>query len=486
MAGSRALITGVGGQDGSLLARLLLGEGYEVAGVVRREPEAYAESLGDLVTRIELVRADLLHHDSLVEALRSTRPTEVYNLAAPSFVPRSWDEPILTAEFAAVGVTSMLEAIRRGRPGDPLLPGVVERDLRRAARDAADRGDRRRARSRRTASRRRTPTSSPRATAGATACSRAAGSSTTTSRRCGRSTSCRARSRAPPPRSRSGSSDELVLGDLDARRDWGYAGDYVRAMWLMLQQDEPGDYVVATGETHSVEELVEQAFARGRARLARLTSAATRRSTAGAAELHDLVGDAAKARQRLGWKPEVELRRARPAPRRGGARAAGSRRNRERVDLVVRAGRLVPGEGGRPRRTSLAQLRGAVEGLADARRDRRRALAGRTGPLRRRSTSGSEPASRRRDRTAAGDRLERRQPEALVEAREDERGGTAVERHELVASARRPATRPRPAAPPASWPTPVSTSRSSGRSARSRANASNSRSWFLCGHGRAG
>ena len=133
MAGSRALITGVGGQDGSLLAGLLLDEGYEVAGVVRREPEAYAESLGDLVDPDRARARRPARHGSLVEALRSTRPTEVYNLAAPSFVPRSWDEPILTAEFAAVGATSMLEAIRRGRPGDPLLPGVVERDLRRAA-----------------------------------------------------------------------------------------------------------------------------------------------------------------------------------------------------------------------------------------------------------------------------------------------------------------------------------------------------------------
>ena len=116
MRARRALVTGVGGQDGSLLARLLLAEGYEVAGVVRREPEAYAESLGDLVARIELVAADLLRQPSLAEALRATRPTEVYNLAAPSFVPRSWDEPILTAEFAAVGATSMLEAIREVDP----------------------------------------------------------------------------------------------------------------------------------------------------------------------------------------------------------------------------------------------------------------------------------------------------------------------------------------------------------------------------------
>ena len=112
----RALVTGVGGQDGALLARLLLDNDYEVAGIVRREPAAYAESLGELRAAIELVEADLLDRDSLVAALRATGPVEVYNLAAPSFVPRSWDEPIRTAEFAAVGATSMLEAIREVDP----------------------------------------------------------------------------------------------------------------------------------------------------------------------------------------------------------------------------------------------------------------------------------------------------------------------------------------------------------------------------------
>ena len=113
MSTRRALVTGVGGQDGALLARLLLDHGYDVAGIVRRDPGAYADNLGELAAAIEFVRADLLDRESLAEALRATRPDEVYNLAAPSFVPRSWDEPVLTAEFAAVGATSMLEAIRQ-------------------------------------------------------------------------------------------------------------------------------------------------------------------------------------------------------------------------------------------------------------------------------------------------------------------------------------------------------------------------------------
>jgi len=305
MAGSRALITGVGGQDGSLLARLLLDEGYEVAGVVRREPEAYAESLGDLVTRIELVRADLLRHDSLVEALRATRPNEVYNLAAPSFVPRSWDEPILTAEFAAVGATSMLEAIRE-----------VDQGIRfyQASSSEIFGEPRETPQTEETAPRPLTPYGVAKAYAHFIAASYR--------KRYGMFTSCgilynhesplrpvqflpRKVARAAAAIS-LGLEDELVLGDLTARRDWGYAGDYVRAMWLMLQHSEPGDYVVATGVSHSVEELVDCAFAAvgldWREHVRSDTSLYR-----GAAELHDLVGDSAKARTVLGWEPEVSF-----------------------------------------------------------------------------------------------------------------------------------------------------------------------------------
>ena len=301
----RALITGIGGQDGALLAALLLAEGYEVAGVVRRDPSEYVDNLADVAGRIEFVRADLLHHTSLVQALQATRPTEVYNLAAPSFVPRSWDEPILTAEFAAVGATSMLEAIREVDPsirfyqassseifGDPRETPQTEE----------------------TAPSPLTPYGVAKAYAHFIAGSYR--------RRYGMFTSCgilynhesplrpvhflpRKVARAAAAIS-LGLEHELVLGDLTARRDWGYAGDYVRAMWLMLQHDEPGDYVVATGVSRSVEELVACAFdavSLDWREHVRSDPALFR----GRAELHDLVGDASKARRVLGWEPEVSF-----------------------------------------------------------------------------------------------------------------------------------------------------------------------------------
>ena len=301
----RAFITGVGGQDGALLAALLLDQGYEVTGVVRRDPEAYAESLGDVRSRIELVRADLLHHTSLVQALQATRPTEVYNLAAPSFVPRSWDEPILTAEFAAVGATSMLEAIREVDPTIRFYQASSS-EIFGEPREAPQTEE--------TAPSPVTPYGVAKAYAHFIAASYR--------RRYGMFTCCgilyNHESPLRPvdflPRKVShavaaislGLEDELVLGDLSARRDWGYAGDYVRAMWLMLQHDEPGDYIVATGVSHSVEELVACAFDavsldwRDHVR----SDEALYRGTA---ELHDLVGDASKARRVLGWEPVVSF-----------------------------------------------------------------------------------------------------------------------------------------------------------------------------------
>jgi GDPmannose 4,6-dehydratase len=299
----RALVTGIGGQDGSLLARLLLHEGYEVAGVVRRDPSAYADTLGGLIDRIELVRADLLHHTSLVQALQATRPTEVYNLAAPSFVPRSWDEPIVTAEFAAVGATSMLEAIREVDPSIRFYQASSS-EIFGEPRETPQ--------SEETAPSPVTPYGVAKAYAHFIAASYR--------RRYGMFTCCgilyNHESPLRPvhflPRKVAhaaaaislGLESELVLGDLSARRDWGYAGDYVRAMWLMLQHSEPGDYVVATGVSHSVEELVDHAFA-----AVGLDWSDHIRSDPslyrGAAELHDLVGDASKAHRVLGWRPEV-------------------------------------------------------------------------------------------------------------------------------------------------------------------------------------
>jgi GDPmannose 4,6-dehydratase len=301
----RALVTGVGGQDGALLSALLLAEGYHVAGVVRRDPESYAENLGHIGSEIEFVAADLLDRESLAAALRATGASEVYNLAAPSFVPRSWDEPILTAEFAAVGATSMLEAIREVDPSIRFYQASSSEIF----------GE-----PRETPQTEETPPSplTPYGVAKAYA-HFIAGSYR---RRYGMFTCCgilynhesplrpvdflpRKVARAAAAIS-LGLEHELVLGDLSARRDWGYAGDYVRAMWLMLRHDEPGDYIVATGVSRSVEELVACAFdavsldwrdhVRSDPSLFR-----------GTAELHDLVGDASRARRILGWEPEVSF-----------------------------------------------------------------------------------------------------------------------------------------------------------------------------------
>ena len=307
MATPRAFITGVGGQDGSLLAALLLDNGYEVVGVVGGAPAPQSDSLAPQQERHERGEAAQRHHGSLVAALRATRPTEVYNLAAPSFVPRSWDEPILTAEFAAVGATSMLEAIRE-----------VDLSIRFYQASSSEIfGE-----PRETPQTEDTPLSplTPYGVAKAYA-HFIAGSYR---RRYGMFTSCgilynhesplrpvdflpRKVARAAAAIS-LGLERELVLGDLTARRDWGYAGDYVRAMWLMLQHDEPGDYVVATGVSHSVEDLVACAF--DAVSLEWRDHVRTDPSLfRGTAELHDLVGDASKARRVLGWEAEVTLER---------------------------------------------------------------------------------------------------------------------------------------------------------------------------------
>jgi GDPmannose 4,6-dehydratase len=302
-ATKRALITGVGGQDGSLLAELLLEQRYEVFGVIRREPDAYATNLATVGDRVTLLRADLLDRTSLAGVLADIRPREVYNLASPSFVPRSWDEPVLTAEFAAVGVTSLLEAIREVDPQIRFYQASSSEIF---------------------GEPRETPQTetTPLAPVTPYGVAKAYGHFIVASyrRRYGTFGCCGILYNHESPRrpldflprkvSRAaaaislGLQQELVLGDLSARRDWGYAVDSVRAMWLMLQQDEPGDYVVATGEPHSVEELVACAF--GSVGLDwREFVRSDERLCRGAAELHHLVGDSSKARSALGWAPSV-------------------------------------------------------------------------------------------------------------------------------------------------------------------------------------
>ena len=300
----RALITGVGGQDGSLLAELLLDEGYEVTGLVRPGAPHY-ENLDSVEGRIELHEADLLNQASLAQALRAARPQEVYNLAAPSFVPATWEQPVQTAEFAAVGATSLLEAIRIVDPsirfyqassseifGDPAespqtedtpLAPVTPYGVAKAYAHFSAR--------------------SYRHMYGLYACSGILYNHE----------SPRRPLKFLPRKVAHGAAaislgleDELVLGDLDATRDWGYAGDYVRAMWLMLQQDSPDDYVISSGESHSVRELVESAFARVHLDWrdhVRVDPSLQR----GAAELHRLVGNPARARAQLGWQPRVDF-----------------------------------------------------------------------------------------------------------------------------------------------------------------------------------
>ena len=305
MAARRALITGIAGQDGSLLAELLLEEGYEVFGIVRRATSEQFDNLAAIRDRIELVQADLLDELSLVDALRECRPQEVFNLASPSFVPRSWEQPVLTAEFAAVGVTALLESIRRvdpeirfyqassseifGEPREvpqteetPLLP-VTPYGVAKAYGHLIVRSYRRRY--------------------GLYVGSGILYNHESPRRPLDFVTRKIAHAAAAIS---LGIEGELWLGDLDARRDWGYAGDYVRAMALMLRQEEPDDFVIASGVAHSVQELVELAFSHvglDWREYVHIDESLRR----GAAELHDLVGDSSKARARLGWTPTMDF-----------------------------------------------------------------------------------------------------------------------------------------------------------------------------------
>jgi len=296
---SRAIITGAAGQDGSYLAELLLDRGYAVVGLVR-DPAADHPNLAAIRDRVELVGADLLDHDGLAALLRDHRPTEIYNLASPSFVPRSWDFPVETAEFAAVGVTSLLEAVR----------GVDETIRVYQASSSEIFGEPR-----------QVPQSeeTPLAPVTPYGVAKAYGHFIIGSyrRRYGLHASCGILYNHESPRRpqtflpskvahAAAQRADVSLGDLDAQRDWGYAVDYVEAMWRMLQQDEPGDYVIATGELHTVEQLAEIAYAHvglDWREHVHVDESLKR----GQAELHQLIGDASKARERLGWQPSVSF-----------------------------------------------------------------------------------------------------------------------------------------------------------------------------------
>ena len=300
-----ALITGVTGQDGSYLAEFLLEQGYRVVGMVRRTSTINFSRLEHIQSKIEIAQGDLLDQMSVIGILNEYRPDEVYNLAAQSFVPTSFTQPVLTGEFTALGVTRMLEAIRIVDPrirfyqasSSEMFGKVVEVPQRES-----------------TPFYPRSPygvakvyghwiTVNYRESYDIFGCSGILFNHESPRRGLEFVTHKITHGAA---RIKLGLANELRLGNLDSRRDWGYAGDYVRAMWLMLQQDNPDDYVVATGETHSVREFVEEAF--GCLGLDWREYVVQDAKFYRPAEVDLLVGDAGKAKRELGWEPEVDFK----------------------------------------------------------------------------------------------------------------------------------------------------------------------------------
>ena len=303
-AARRALITGITGQDGSYLAELLLDQGYEVVGMVRRSSTVNFERIAHIQDRISVAAGDLLDEVSRIKLLREHRPDEVYNLAAQSFVQTSWGQPVLTGETTALGVTRVLDAIR-----------IVDAEIRFYQASSSEMFGK----AVETPQRETTPFH-PRSPYGVakvyghwiTVNYRESYGLYAVSGMCFNHESPRRglefvtrKVANGVARIHHGLSDSLHLGNLDARRDWGFAGDYVRAMWLMLQQDRADDYVVATGETHSVRELCELAF--GHVGLSYEDHVVIDPAFMRPAEVDVLTGDAAKAERVLGWKPEVSF-----------------------------------------------------------------------------------------------------------------------------------------------------------------------------------
>ncbi len=300
----RALITGVSGQDGSYLAELLLSKGYEVWGIVRRLSAENYERIEHIRDQITLVQGDLLDQSSLAAALTESEPDEVYNLAAQSFVPTSWTQPVLTAEFTSVGVTRLLEAIRQVNPRVRFYQASSS-EMYGKVREVPQGED--------------TPFY-PRSPYGV---AKVYGHFITVNYRESYDMHCTSGilfNHESPRRGidfvtrkvsdavariKLGLQTELAMGNLEAQRDWGFAGDYVEAMWLMLQQDEPDDYVIATGETHSVERLVEIAFSH--VGLDWHDHVVLDERFVRPAEVDLLIGDRSKAEAKLRWTPTVSF-----------------------------------------------------------------------------------------------------------------------------------------------------------------------------------
>jgi GDPmannose 4,6-dehydratase len=300
----KALITGVTGQDGSYLAEFLLKKDYRVYGLIRRSSTINFERISHLQDQIELVPGDLLDESSLISALRHTEPDEVYNLAAQSFVPTSWSQPVLTGEFTALGVTRLIEAVRVVNPGirfyqasSSEMFGMVEHSPQNES----------------TRFYPRSPygvaklyghwiTVNARESYGLFGCSGILFNHESPRRGIEFVTR---RVSYGAAKIRLGLQEKLKMGNLDAERDWGFAGDYVEAMWLMLQQETPDDFVIATGETHPVRRLLEVAF--NRVGLDYRKFVETDSTLLRPAEVHHLRGDYSKARRKFGWKPKVNF-----------------------------------------------------------------------------------------------------------------------------------------------------------------------------------
>jgi len=298
----RALITGITGQDGTYLAEFLLGKGYEVHGMVRRASTESFERMGHLQPQLQLHQADLLDQLSIITLLNEVRPHEVYNLAAQSFVPTSFSQPLLTSEFTALGVTRMLEAIRLVDAKIKFYQASSSEMFGRVREEPQNENN----------------SFWPRSPYGV---AKAYGHWITVNYRESYDMFCCSGilfNHESPLRSKEfvtrkisdavariklGLQPKLALGNLDAQRDWGFAGDYVEAMWLMLQQEHPEDYVIATGVKHSVRDFCASAFSHvglDYQQYVEVDPAYFR-----PADVHTLCGDATKAHQRLGWRPKV-------------------------------------------------------------------------------------------------------------------------------------------------------------------------------------
>lgn len=301
----RALITGITGQDGSYLAELLLSKGYKVYGLTRRSSTNVTSRIEHIMSQVNLISGDLLDGTSLLAAVEESQPDEVYNLAAQSFVQTSWSQPTLTADFTAVGVTRMLEAVRRAAPKARFYQASSSEMFGKV--QAVPQIE-------------STPFY-PRSPYGV---AKLYGHWITINYRESfgmHATSGILFNHESPRRGiefvtrkisyhaamiKHGMANELRLGNLDAKRDWGFAGDYVEAMWLMLQQDRPDDYVISTNETHTVQEFVELAFARADLDWKQYVKIDERFMRP--AEVDLLIGDAAKAKRDLGWKPKTNFK----------------------------------------------------------------------------------------------------------------------------------------------------------------------------------